>query len=98
MNRAQRLKRVFRIDLQIYSFIGSSMLIITCTEDLGVIVKILTGLTVKGGEPRAPRRTPCRERPSKGCSTDSDHLMSPTLVCDASGEATVAAGLAASKC
>jgi len=34
---------------------------------------------------------------SVGCSTDSGHLMSTTLVCDANGAATVAAGLGAGK-
>lgn len=41
--------------------------------------------------PRGSRRAGLR--PSGICSTDSDHLINTTLVCDASGAAMVAAGL-----
>jgi hypothetical protein len=33
-----------------------------------------------------------RARPSRNCSADSGHLINTTLVCDASGAATVAVG------
>ena len=46
-------------------------------------------------KPRSVRRAV--RRPSGRCSTDSDHLMSTTVLCDASGAATVAAGLVAGK-
>ena len=41
-------------------------------------------------KPRGGRRA--GRRPSGGCSTDLDHPKNTTLVCDASGAATVAAG------
>ena len=98
MSWAQRLKRVFGIDIETCPACGGAMRIIVCIEDPAVIEKILTHLDAKAAEPQAPRRPPCRAPPQRVCSTDSDHLMSTTLVCDASGAATVAAGLGAGKC
>ena len=98
MTWAQRIKRVFEINIETCSACGGSTRIIAYIEGPDVIEKILTHLDVKGVEPKATRRPPCRAPPQRGCSTDSDRLMSTTLVCDASGAATVAAGLGAGKC
>ena len=52
----------------------------------------------KGLSPKPPGGRRAGRHLSGGCSTDSDHLMSTTLVRDASGAATVAAGLGPGKC
>ncbi|MGB5583124.1 MAG: transposase, partial [Gammaproteobacteria bacterium] len=48
MNWAQRLKRVFAIDIETCSVCGGSMKVIACIEDPLVIKKILTHLRGKG--------------------------------------------------
>ena len=48
MSWAQRLKRVFNIDIEICSVCGGSMKVIACIEDPLVIKKILTHLRSKG--------------------------------------------------
>ena len=62
MSWAQRLKRVFNIDIETCSACGGAVEIIACIEDPGVIKKILDHLD---------RNTPCTE-PSRlpPCSTD----------------------------
>ena len=47
MSWAQRLKRVFNIDIEICSVCGGSMKVIACIEDALVIKKILTHLRGK---------------------------------------------------
>jgi len=63
MTWAQRLKRVFNIDITICNRCGGAVKIIACIEDLLVIKKILDHLDAKSGavdsasqlpEPRAP--------------------------------------------
>ncbi len=44
MSWAQRLKRVFNIDIETYRVCGSSMKVIACIEEPLVIKKILTHL------------------------------------------------------
>jgi hypothetical protein len=48
MNRAQRLKRVFNIDIETCRVCGGSMKVIACIEDPVVIKKILAHLRGKG--------------------------------------------------
>ena len=48
MSWAQRLKRVFNIDIETCSVCGGSMNVIACIEDPPVIKKILTHLRAKG--------------------------------------------------
>ena len=48
MSWAQRLKRVFNIDVEICSVCGGSMKVIACIEDPLLIKKILTHLRGKG--------------------------------------------------
>ncbi len=48
MSWAQRLKRVFNIDIETCSVCGGSMKVIACIEDPLVIKKILTHLRGKG--------------------------------------------------
>ena len=48
MSRAQRLKRVFDIDIEICRVCGGSMKVIACIEDPLVIKKILTHLRAQG--------------------------------------------------
>ena len=48
MSWAQRLKRVFNIDIETCSVCGASMNVIACIEDPPVIKKILTHLRANG--------------------------------------------------
>jgi hypothetical protein len=59
-----------------------------------VIEKLLTHLEAKDTEPKAARLPPGPRRPRHGCSAEPDHPTMPQG-CDASGAATVAAGLVA---
>ncbi|MGB5254324.1 MAG: transposase, partial [Sedimenticolaceae bacterium] len=63
MTWAQRLKRVFGIDVETCPVCGGAARIIACIEDPFVIEKILTHLDSKAVEPEAPRRPPCRAPP-----------------------------------
>ena len=71
MTWAQRLKRVFGIDIETCLACGGAVRIIACIEDPDVIEKILTHLDVKGGEPEATRRPPCRAPPLRGLFDDT---------------------------
>jgi len=66
MTWAQRLKRVFGIDIETCSACGGVMRIIACIEDAEVIEKILAHLDAKGAECEATRRPPCRAPPRRG--------------------------------
>jgi hypothetical protein len=63
MTWAQRLKRVFGIDIETCPACGGAVRII---EDPEVIEKILTYLDGKAPEPKATRRPPCRAPPQRG--------------------------------
>ena len=63
MTWAQRLKRVFGIDIETCPTCGGAVRIIACIEDPVVIEKILTHLDGKGGAAEATRRPPCRAPP-----------------------------------
>ncbi len=65
MRWAQRLKRVFGIDIETCAACGGSMRIIACIEEPDVIEKILAHLDAKVAEPDAPRRPPCRAPPQR---------------------------------
>ncbi len=66
MSWAQRLKRVFGIDLETCPACGGPVRIIACIEDPLVIEKILTHLDEKGASAEASRRPPCRAPPQAG--------------------------------
>ena len=66
MTWAQRLKRVFGIDVETCPACGGAVRIIACIEDPVVIEKILTHLEAKGGAAEATRRPPCRAPPPAG--------------------------------
>ena len=66
MTWAQRLMRVFEIDIETCPICAGAVRIIACIEDPDVIAKILTHLDAKGAEPQAPRRPPCRAPPPRG--------------------------------
>ena len=66
MTWAQRLKRVFGIDVETCPACGGAVRIIACIEDPVVIEKILTHLDEKGGSAEAFRRPPCRAPPQTG--------------------------------
>ena len=66
MSWAQRLKRVFGIDIETCPGCGGAVRIIGCIEDPEVIEKILTHIDVKGAAPGASRRPPCRAPPQAG--------------------------------
>ena len=63
MTWAQRLKRVFGIDIETCPACGGAVRIIACIEDAEVIEKILAHLDAKAVEPEAPRRPPSRAPP-----------------------------------
>ena len=60
---AQRLKRVFGIDIETCPVCGGALRTLACIEDPAVIEKILTDLDAKAAEPRRPR---CRAPPQRG--------------------------------
>ncbi len=66
MTWAQRLRRVFNIDIETCPACGGAVRIIACIEDPEVIEKILTHLDAKGGAAQAFRRPPCRAPPQAG--------------------------------
>ena len=63
MTWAQRLKRVFNIDIEICNSCGGHVKIIACIEDPVVIEKILTHLDRKAACTAARRLPPCRAPP-----------------------------------
>jgi len=66
MTWAQRLKRVFGIDIATCGSCGGAIRIIACIEDPVVIVKILTHLDEKGAAADAAQLPPCRAPPQAG--------------------------------
>jgi hypothetical protein len=63
MSWAQRLKRVFRIDIETCVACGGAMRIIACIEDPAVIEKILAHLDAKAAAAQPARPPPCRAPP-----------------------------------
>ena len=63
MTWAQRLKRVFNIDIEICNSCGAPVKIIACIEDPLVIKKILTHLDSKIASDATRRLPPCRAPP-----------------------------------
>jgi hypothetical protein len=63
MTWAQRLKRVFGIDVEVCPVCGGAMRIIACIEDPDVIEKILSHLDAKASESPGTRLPPCRALP-----------------------------------
>ncbi len=63
MTWAQRLTRVFGIDVETCPACGGAVRIIACIEDPEVIEKILTHRDEKGGSAEAFRRPPWRALP-----------------------------------
>ena len=66
MSWAQRLKRVFNIDIETRRECGGAVRIIACIDDPVVIEKILTHLDEKGASAEASRRPRCRAPPQAG--------------------------------
>ncbi len=66
MTWAQRLKRVFGIDIETCAACGGAVRIIACIEGPEVIEKILAHLDAKASEPEATRRAPRRAPPHRG--------------------------------
>ena len=63
MTWAQRLKRVFRIDIETCEHCGGTVRVIACIEDPAVIEKILAHIerrNAAGASPHAPRAPPAR--------------------------------------
>jgi hypothetical protein len=63
MTWAQRLKRVFGIDIETCPACGGAVQIIACIEDPVVIKKILTYLDAKNASTVASCSPPCRAPP-----------------------------------
>jgi len=66
MTWAQRLKRVFGIDVEVCPLCGGVMRIIACIEDPDVIEKILSHLDAKASGSPGARLPPCRAPPQPG--------------------------------
>ena len=66
MTWAQRLKRVFGIDVETCSACGGALRIIACIEDPAVIKKILTQLDAKDASTAPVRLPPSRGPPQAG--------------------------------
>ena len=66
MTWAQRLKRVFNIDIETCPACGGAVRIIACIEDPVVIKKILTHLDTKDASAEPSRLPPCRAPPQAG--------------------------------
>jgi len=66
MTWAQRLKRVFNIDIEICQACGGAVRIIASIEDPIVIEKILTHLDKKDASVEPARLPPCRAPPQGG--------------------------------
>ena len=66
MTWAQRLKRVFGIDIETCEACGGAVRIIACIEDADVIEKILAHLDATAPEPEASLRPPSRAPPQRG--------------------------------
>ena len=64
--QAQRLKRVFGIDIETCPACGGTLRIIACIEDPAVIKKILTHLNAKDPSAAPSRLPPCRAPPQAG--------------------------------
>ena len=60
MTWAQRLKRVFNIDIETCSKCGGAVKVIACIEDPAIIDKILTHLNEKAPPVKAPPLPKCR--------------------------------------
>ncbi len=71
MTWAQRLKRVFNIDIETCPACGGAVRIIACIEDPEVIEKILTHLAAKGGAAEATRHP-------RACSTNTGNPVHET--------------------
>ena len=63
MTWAQRLKRVFNIDIETCQACGGAVRIIACIEEPDVIEKILTHLDKQGTSTDVARLPPCRAPP-----------------------------------
>ena len=66
MTWAQRLKRVFNIDIETCSHCGGDVRIIACIEDPAVIAKILAHLDEKTATAETARLPQCRAPPQHG--------------------------------
>ena len=66
MTWAQRLKRVFNIDIATCSHCGGDVRIIACIEDPAVIAKILAHLDEKTATVENARLPQCRAPPQHG--------------------------------
>jgi hypothetical protein len=66
MSSAQRLKRVFGIDIETCRVCGGPVRIIACIEEPVVIKNILTHLDEQVASTQAPRLPRCRAPPQAG--------------------------------
>jgi len=95
MTWAQRLKRVFNIDIESCKTCGGRVKVTACIEDPVVIEQILTHLERKQASTAAPRSPPCRaplQARLFGRYSGSTHHSCKTRGCDIDGAVSVAAG------
>jgi hypothetical protein len=65
MTWAQRLRRVFKIDIETCPVCGGAMRIVACIGDPVVIEKILAHLDAKAATAQASRSPPSRAPPAR---------------------------------
>lgn len=74
MTWAQRLKRVFNIEIETCHRCGGTVRVIACIEGPEVIEKILTHLAGKAAAVDRVRLPESRAPPGRRCPRDRDHL------------------------
>ncbi len=79
MTWAQRLKRVFNIDIETCSQCGGTMKVIACIEDQAVIDKILAHLGNQTGRSAVDSHLP-ETRAPPDCLTEMDKVLARMLI------------------
>jgi hypothetical protein len=94
MTWAQRLKRVFNIDVETCTHCGGSVKVIACIENPVVIRKILSHLLGKALSAEPVRLPKSRAPPQAGCSADTPgNLPLCSNGCDSDGSGRASVGL-----
>jgi hypothetical protein len=75
MARAQRLKRIFEIDIETCPACGGEVRIIACIEDPVMIKKILAHRDAEAPESEGTRRPPCRAPPQRRLFDDCPRVQ-----------------------
>ena len=79
MTWAQRLKRVFNIDIATCRECGGAVKVIACIEDPVIIRKILSHLDQYAPSAETIQLPPSRAPPAPACSSDPEPMLLPWL-------------------